>query len=139
MLKRNEGRILNVASIAAFLPGPFIQMYYASKAFVHSFSLALAMELRGTRVTVTCLYPGLTTSQFHARAGLMRPETYLTMRADVVADIGYRAMMAGKPGIVSGWKNKLIVGCLKLLPAPWAVYMGSRANRRAMKNTVGLQ
>jgi short-subunit dehydrogenase len=117
MLARREGRILNVASTAAFQPGPFMSLYYASKAFVHSFSCALSEELKGTGVTVTALCPGLTKSQFHSRAGLKRPNnTLLMMGADKVARIGYHALMRGKPVVVAGWFNKAAVCVAKALP-----------------------
>jgi short-subunit dehydrogenase len=74
MLARGEGKILNVASTAAFQPGPLMSIYYASKAFVFSFSYALAEELEGTGVTVTTVCPGPTRSNFHARAGTTRLE-----------------------------------------------------------------
>ena len=117
MLARHEGRILNVASTAAFQPGPFMSLYYASKAFVHSFSCALSEELKGTGVTATALCPGLTKSQFHSRAGLKRPNhTMLMMGADKVAMVGYRALMRGKPVVVAGWLNKAAVSIAKVLP-----------------------
>jgi short-subunit dehydrogenase len=118
MLARHEGRVLNVASTAAFQPGPFMSLYYASKAFVYSFSCALSEELKGTGVTATVLCPGLTKSQFHARASLKRPKhSLLTMEADKVAKIGYRALMRGKPVVVAGWFNKAAVTVAKALPS----------------------
>jgi hypothetical protein len=117
MLERREGRILNVASIAAFQPGPYMNLYYASKAFVYSFSCALSEELKGSGVTATVVCPGLTKSQFHARASLKRPEnSRLMMPAEDVARIGYRAMMRGKPIVVTGWFNKLATTVAKILP-----------------------
>lgn len=117
MLERREGKILNVASTAAFQPGPFMDLYYASKAFVYSFSAALSEELKGTGVTATVLCPGLTKSQFHTRASLKRPvNSLLMMEADVVAQIGYRAMMQGKPIVVAGWFNKFAACVAKALP-----------------------
>jgi short-subunit dehydrogenase len=117
MLARHEGRILNVASTAAYQPGPFMNLYYASKAFVYSFSCALSEELKGTGVTATALCPGLTKSQFHTRASLKRPKkSALMMEADDVARIGYRAMMRGKPVVIAGWINKAAAGVAKALP-----------------------
>ena len=116
MLARRQGRILNVASTAAFQPGPRLALYYASKAFVYSFSCALAEEVAGTGVTVTTLCPGLTRSQFHSRAGLHRPGGFVMMNADEVARIGYRALMKGRPIVVSGWFNWCLTTFSKISP-----------------------
>lgn len=129
MLARREGRILNVASTAAFVPGPFMQTYYASKAFVQSFSYALASELEGSGVTVTSLCPGLTRSQFQARAGMRRSETFFMMESDTVARIGYRALMAGKPMVIAGWMNKLAIALARNAPRRWMASMVKRMNR----------
>jgi short-subunit dehydrogenase len=129
MLARREGRILNVASTAAFVPGPFMAMYYASKAFVQSFSQALAEELAGTGVTVTSVCPGLTRSQFQARAGMKRAEGFPMMEADVVARIGYRGALRGKRLVVTGWMNDLFVRCSGLIPLRWLTSVTARLNR----------
>lgn len=130
MLARRSGRILNVASTAAFLPGPYMAMYYASKAFVHSFSCALAEEVKDSGVTVTALCPGMTHSEFHARAGLKRTDNFLMMEADEVAKIGYRALMQGKPMVVAGWFNKLGVIATKALPSCLTARVAGKINRR---------
>ena len=119
MLERKSGRILNVASTAGFQPGPLMAVYYATKAYVISFSEALANELAGTGVTVTCLCPGATDTEFQKRAGTedtvlfrrMRP-----MRADRVAQDGYKALMKGKPLIISGFRNWLVAQSLRISP-----------------------
>lgn len=133
MLARREGRILNVASTAAFQPGPFMAMYYASKAFVYSFSCALAQELKGSGVTVTALCPGMTESKFHERSGLQRSVALPMMPADKVAKIGYRAMMAGKPIAISGLMNKVTSAVAKAMPTrlitPIAAWVNRPANR----------
>jgi short-subunit dehydrogenase len=105
-----RGRILNVASTAAFYPGPGMAVYYASKAYVYSLSRALGFELRGTGVTVTALCPGPTATGFAARAGmtgylftLARP-----MDAATVAQAGYDALMAGRSRVVTGLGNRLL-------------------------------
>jgi uncharacterized protein len=129
MLARREGCILNVASTAAFMPGPFMAMYYASKAFVCSFSLALAEELAGSGVTVTTVCPGLTRSQFQARAGLKRTEGFPMMEADQVARIGYHGLMRGKRLVVTGWVNRLVVAISGSIPLRWMTWGAGRLNR----------
>src|SRR5579859_2735522 len=97
--EKTTGRILNVASTAAFLPGPLMAVYFATKAYVLSFSEALANELAGTGITVTCLCPGATATEFHKRAKAtgQRLLKFGSMDAHTVAEDGYRALMAGKP------------------------------------------
>jgi short-subunit dehydrogenase len=129
MLHRRQGRILNVASTAAFVPGPFLGTYHASKAFVQSFSHALGTELKGSGVTVTSLCPGFTKSQFHARAGLIRSERFFTMDAGTVARIGYRALMQGRPVVIAGWLNKLAIGLARVVPARWVALRVAKWNR----------
>src|SRR5579859_3419848 len=99
MIERKSGRILNVASTAAFQPGPLMAVYFATKAYVLSFSEALANELAGTGITVTCLCPGATATEFHKRAKAtgQRLLKFGSMDAHTVAEDGYRALMAGKP------------------------------------------
>ncbi len=117
MLARRHGRILNVASTAAFQPGPSKAIYYATKAFVFSFSYALAEELRGTGITVTVLCPGATRTQFHERAG-MRPSLRKLhiMEAKDVASIAYRGLMEGKRVVIPGTVNKLTSTLAKFAP-----------------------
>lgn len=119
MLERKSGKILNVASTAGFQPGPLMAVYYASKAYVISFSEALANELSGSGVTVTCLCPGATDTEFQKRAGT--EETLLfrkggPMTAKAVAQDGYRALMKGKPLVISGLKNWLVAESLRISP-----------------------
>jgi short-subunit dehydrogenase len=119
MLERKSGRILNVASTAGFQPGPLMAVYYASKAYVISFSEALANELKGSGVTVTCLCPGATDTEFQKRAGT--EETLLfrkggPMTAKAVAQDGYRGLMKGKPLVISGLKNWLVAESLRISP-----------------------
>ena len=118
MIKRKSGRILNVASTAAFQPGPLMAVYFATKAYVLHFSEALANELEGTGVTVTCLCPGATATEFHKRANAtgMRLLSMGKMDADTVAQDGYRAMMAGKPLVISGFKNWLTAHAVRFGP-----------------------
>ncbi len=108
MLNRGNGKILNVASTAAFLPGPLMAVYYATKAHVLSFGEALAHELAGTGVTVTTLCPGPTKTQFQERAdqkGTRLVEVGV-MAPDKVARIGYKGLMQGGKVVIPGFLNK---------------------------------
>ncbi len=118
MIERSSGRILNVASTAAFQPGPLMAVYFATKAYVLHFSEALANELHGTGVTVTCLCPGATATEFHKRANAtsMKLLKFGSMDAAVVAEDGYRALMAGKPVVISGVKNWLLAQSVRFSP-----------------------
>jgi hypothetical protein len=117
MLARKHGRILNVASTAAFQPGPFANIYFATKSFVLFFSTALSEELDGTGVTVTALCPGSTRTEFFERAGMknLRPEWHM-MNADVVARAGYRGLMRGKRVVIPGWMNKFTAKLANFVP-----------------------
>jgi len=118
MLARRHGRILNVSSLAAFQPGPLMAVYYASKAYVQSFSEALAEELAGTGVTVTALCPGPTITEFHGQAGI-HPDAPAggpqTMTSREVAEAGYRAAKSGKRVVVTGFRNKIVLLANRLL------------------------
>jgi uncharacterized protein len=119
MRERGSGRILNIASTAGFQPGPFMATYYATKAFVVSFSEALAHELRGSGVTVTCHCPGATHTEFAARAGLGEAKLFRRpgiATAEDVAHHGYRAMMKGKPLAVHGLLNRIAVQSVRIAP-----------------------
>lgn len=128
MLERREGRILNVASTAAFQPGPYMAMYYASKAFVYSFSCALAHEVKGTGVSVTTLNPGMTRSEFHARAHMKR-SGFPMMNADEVAKMGYRAMMSGRSIVTAGVFNKIMTVLAKATPTRLITPVAARINK----------
>jgi short-subunit dehydrogenase len=110
MRARKSGRILNVASTAGFVPGPFMAVYYACKAYVISFSQAIAEELRGSGVTVTCLCPGATATGFGERAKMQKTLLFNGPVADAseVARAGYRAMLKGQELIVPGLANKFV-------------------------------
>ncbi len=119
MIAARSGRILNVASTAAFQPGPWMSLYYATKAFVLSFSEAIADELEGTGVTVTVLCPGPTATEFQERgkmqdSGLVKGKKMMTARA--VAEAGYRGLMAGKTIVIPGLQNKLMMQSLRVSP-----------------------
>jgi short-subunit dehydrogenase len=110
MIAQGNGRVLNVASTAAFMPGPLMAVYYATKAYVLSFSEALAQELRPTGVTLTVLCPGPTETGFQARAAMEDSKLVKgrkIMDAETVARLGIDALMAGKPVVIPGLKNKL--------------------------------
>jgi short-subunit dehydrogenase len=117
-LERHKGGILNLGSVAGFLPGPYMAVYYASKAFVLSFSEALRAEFapRGIRVTVLC--PGPVPTEFQARAGGLRPQggRWLAQTAEQVAIAGYRGLMNGKAHVVPGWVNQIVTLVPRLVP-----------------------
>src|SRR6202158_4298938 len=118
MIARKTGRILNVASTAAFMPGPLMAVYFATKAYVLHFSEALANELQGTGITVTCLCPGATATEFHRRANAtgQRLLKFGAMDARTVAEDGYRALLAEKPVVISGFKNWLLAQLVRFSP-----------------------
>jgi short-subunit dehydrogenase len=119
MIERKSGKVLNVASGAGFQPGPLMAVYYATKAYVISFSEALANEVRGSGVTVTCLCPGATDTEFQKRAGVEESLLFRIMRpmeAKTVAQDGYRALMKGKPLVISGLRNWLLAESLRISP-----------------------
>lgn len=115
MLARGKGKILNVGSIAGYLPGAGMAIYYATKAFVLSFSEALWQETKGKGVTVTCLCPGLTHTEFHHNAH-QAVGRIGWMSAESVAAIGYKAMTQGKRVVNAGGLNTLIAWLVRFLP-----------------------
>jgi short-subunit dehydrogenase len=129
MLERRRGRILNVASTAAFQPGPLMAVYYASKAYVLSFTEALANEVAGTGVTVTALCPGPTLTEFQSRAGfgavpLLRSP--LVTSAAEVARAGYEGMMRGQRIVIPGFANRTLVQALRVTPRRVATAIARR-------------
>ena len=119
MIAARNGKVLNVASTAAFQPGPLMSLYYASKAFVLSFSEAIANELEGTGVTVTALCPGPTATGFQERAHVEKSRLFQyvkVMDARTVAEIGYRGLMAGKTLVIPGLTNKLLAQSVRVSP-----------------------
>jgi len=119
MRRRMKGRILITGSIAGFMPGTFQAVYNGSKAFIDSFSYALRNELKDTGVTVTCLMPGVTDTEFFARADLLDTkvgtEEHKADPADV-AKTGFDAMEKGEPGVVAGASNKLRQALANIMP-----------------------
>ncbi len=118
MVARGSGRILQVASTAGFMPGPWMSTYYATKAFVLSYSDALAEELRETGVTVTCLCPGPTRTGFQAKAGARRPGASKLgmMESAAVARAGLDGALSGRRRVVPGLVNKLSTWAPRLFP-----------------------
>jgi len=118
MLEKGYGRILNVASVAAYLPGPYMAVYYASKAYVLSLSHALNTELKGTGVSVTALCPGPTKTEFETNANFnfSTLKFVKVSKAQVVAEAGYKAMLNGKANTIPGFDNRLLVGLISFMP-----------------------
>ena len=118
MVKRNTGKILNIGSTAAFLPGPLMAVYYASKAYVVSFSEALASELSNTNITVSVLCPGPTNTGFVKRAQAEKSRLFHGKNGDPknVAATAFKDFMNGKTLIIPGFQNKVLVMLARLLP-----------------------
>ena len=130
MIPTRRGRILNVASTAAFQPGPLMAVYYATKAFVLSFSEALANETRGAGITVTALCPGPTDTNFRAAAGMKKSmlfSRHLNLPPGEVARAGYEGMKRGKTIVIPGFKNRLIVQLLRVVPRELVTRMVRKA------------
>lgn len=130
MVVAGRGRVMNVASVAGFLPGPLIAVYYASKAYVLSFSEALTSELEGTGVTVTALCPGPTLTDFHKRAKVEHTALFSAnlMASDAVARMGYDGMMMGKRLVIPGWKNRLLTVLIRFVPRGIVLRGAKRVN-----------
>jgi short-subunit dehydrogenase len=132
MVQRRCGKILNVASTAAFQPGPMMAVYYASKAYVLSFSQALGEELHGSGVSVSCLCPGPTTSGFQARAAMQKSKLMsgTMMGARAVALAGYRGLMRKQPVIIPGARNRGFALLSKFLPGKTVLQIIKRAQEQ---------
>jgi len=134
MVQRRRGRVLNVASTAGFAPGPFMAVYYASKAYVISFSVALANELEGKGVSVTCLCPGATKTRFDEVAGSSRSRLFQgpgVMSSPDVARAGVEGLLAGKAIVIPGWRNKLVSWGAGLGPRTLAARIAGRFQETA--------
>lgn len=120
MIERGSGKILNIASIAGFQPGPFMSIYYASKAYVLSFSEAIANEVKGTGVTVTVLCPGITPTGFQSLVAEGKPalgtSKWLCISAEKVAQFGVKAMQRGKTIAIPGFINRILANLHRFLP-----------------------
>lgn len=124
MVKQGSGKVMNVASTAAFQPGPTMAVYYATKAYVLHFSEAIDNELREQGVTVTALCPGATESGFQAAAAMEESALVKGRKlpsAKEVAEFGFKAMMKGKPVAIHGWRNYVLANSVRFLPRSWVV------------------
>jgi uncharacterized protein len=130
MVARACGRILITGSIAGFQPGAFHAVYNGTKAFIDSFAIALRTELRGTDVTVSCLMPGPTDTEFFVRANMetskVANDSKLMMQPEDVAKIGFHAMLKGEADVVAGLRNKLQVAMSKVMPSQATAMMHGR-------------
>ncbi|MFM9842521.1 MAG: SDR family NAD(P)-dependent oxidoreductase [Dongiaceae bacterium] len=128
MKARGHGRILNVASMAGFQPGPFLAVYYATKGYDYLFTEALAEELNGSGITACCLFPGVTDTEWHAVAGTAG--TMLSrmtgMSAEAVARIAYDGLMTGRRSIIPGLQNKASALVIKVAPRRLLTYIVGR-------------
>jgi uncharacterized protein len=133
MLERKYGRIMNVASTAGFQPGPLMAVYYATKAYVIMFSEAIANELKGSGVTVTCLCPGATATRFADRANMEQSRLFKmgAMNSQNVAKAGYNGMMAGKTMVVPGFVNKALAMSVRFSPRKLVTAISRSLQERA--------
>jgi short-subunit dehydrogenase len=133
MLERRRGRIMNVASTAGFQPGPLMSVYYATKAYVIMFSEAIANELKGSGVTVTCLCPGPTETQFASRANMEKSRLFKlgAMSSMQVAQAGYKGMMAGKTLVIPGLMNKTLAFSVRFSPRKLVTAISRSLQERA--------
>jgi short-subunit dehydrogenase len=132
MVARRSGGIINLASVASFLPGPYMALYYASKAFVRSFSEALSEELRGTGVTVTCVAPGPVATQFLTRAGARRARLFKVipkMTPAVIAQSAWRSFKRGRRLVVPGVAASLSAWAGAHLPHALTLPLTARLQR----------
>jgi len=133
MIARRRGGILNTGSIAGYVPGPNMAVYHASKAYVRSFTAALAAEVAGTGVTVTCLSPGIVRTEFFQRASA--DQTWLVKllpraNAHDVAEAGWRGFRAGKRLVIPGLANRIVAAALTLVPDAVLLRLISALQRR---------
>lgn len=131
LLRRRGGAILNVASTVAFQPTPFAATYGATKAFVLNWSIALNEELRGTGVRTLAVCPGTTRTEFFHRAGVGGAERApFAMTSEQVAEIGLRALAAGRAQVVTGWRNKVMTFAGSKVSKPLAARVSGKVITR---------
>ncbi len=133
MVERGRGYVMNVASTAAFQPGPLMAVYYASKAYVLSFSEALSVELADTGVPATALCPGATRTEFQAAANMENSRLFRAghvMTAAQVAEAGYNAMLAGRSSVVTGAVNRVMAAGTRFIPRRMAARLAKMAQER---------
>jgi uncharacterized protein len=124
MLVRKEGKILNIASVAAFQPGPKMAVYFATKSFVLNFSEAIHQEVSKHGITVTTLCPGPTNTGFFDAAGMSKIPFFNQNNLPIAKDValcGYQAMMKGKQVVIHGFVNKIMVFLVRFTPRTWVV------------------
>jgi uncharacterized protein len=133
MIAGGRGRVLNLGSTAGLQPGPFGAVYYATKAFVNSFSEALSYELKGTGVTATVSLPGATATEFASVAGSGGTRLFKSgvMSSTEVARDAYRAMLRGTPFVVHGWKNRALAFSIRLGPRSMVRAIAGAMNKPA--------
>jgi len=133
MVERRRGKIMNVASTAGFQPGPLMAVYYATKAYVIMFSEAIANELKSSGVTITCLCPGPTATQFAQRANMEESKLFKlgAMSSMDVARAGYKGMMAGKTLVIPGLMNKTLAFSVRLSPRKLVTAISRSLQERA--------
>lgn len=129
-IPRKSGKILNIASTAAFQPGPGMSVYFASKAYVASFSQAIAYEFQKYGITVTALCPGPVRTNFGIAARMQHPNGFLKdmktpLPGEVVA-FGYRAMMKGKTLVIQGGLNKFVANLVRFIPRKWLITLSAK-------------
>ncbi|MBP1931041.1 SDR family NAD(P)-dependent oxidoreductase [Ammoniphilus resinae] len=137
MVKKGNGRILFVASTGSFQPGgPYLSVYYATKAYVLSFSEALSSELEGTGVSVTALCPGPTSTEFEKRAGFRQTKAFqrVLMNPGQVARLAYEGLLSGKSLIIPGLQNKLSTFGVRFLPRKWTTRMIRKLQSQRLKD-----
>lgn len=134
MIARGRGGVLNVGSTAGFQPGPYMAVYYATKAYVLSFSEALAEETRGTGVTITCLAPGPTRTEFQARAGAARAwvSQLNPATAEDVARVGWSGFRKGKVIVIPGASNSVVASLAQISPRIAARKLAGLLNYRQL-------
>jgi hypothetical protein len=132
MLQRRDGKILNVASTAAFQPGPLMAVYYATKAYVLSFTEALAEEVKDSGVSVIALCPGPTRTRFQETSDMSNSRLMKlgVMDAESVARIGYEGLMKNKRVVIRGLRNRLLAFCVRIMPRNSVTRIARKMNEK---------